>query len=144
MKLWSFDIALPSAPCNASGALNFIPQQACSVLEPPYVPREYSATRQRINCRGLARYSFHHCLCWVPVHTWVEWECTVNPGGLMKVYTIPSHYCPYMRSRFRDQHIGAVQHWMANSVSTEATYPSTDHAHHDVTLSMLQSWCLCT
>ena len=33
---------------------------------------------------------------------------------------------------------------MLNSVSTEATHPSTNHSHHGLTLSMLQNWYLCT
>ena len=34
----------------------------------------------------------------VPIHTWVEWECRVNPGELIRAHPLPSHHCPHVRS----------------------------------------------
>ena len=111
-------------------------------LEPSQLPGEYSASRHRITCRGLEFYSCHHCLL-LSIHSHlgkVGVFRSVNEGPLHSL-TLPQ--CE--KSRFRNLHIiGAVQHWMPNSVSTDATYPSTNQTHRGSTLSMLQNWYLRT
>ena len=91
MKWWAFDIVLPQR-CFTSRFSAGIFNRESSQL-----PGEYSVTRHRIICRGLAFYNWHPAYCQVSIHIWVEWECRVNPRGLMRVHYIPSH-CPKVRS----------------------------------------------
>ena len=127
--------------------IHFIPQQACSVLGLLNFLRSIQALDTELTAGGyhstIATTSYRR----VPIHTWVEWQCRVNPGWLMRVHYIdPITLLPQCeKPRFRGLHLV----WSSIECSTFSVQwppiqvltlpPSTNSTHHGSTLSMLQN-----